>query len=895
MKNYATLVSVFLFSLIFSIQVFAGQTGKISGYVLDSQTGDAVIGANIVIEGTYLGAAADVNGYYFINNITPGTYTVMVSAVGYTKTKVTEVVVKIDLTTNLDVKLTSEAISLDEEVVVTAQRPLMVKDLTSTKASVSSSDIKMMPVENMNQVINLQAGVVDGHFRGGRTGEVAYLIDGIPVNDAYNGNVSVQVENNSIRELEIISGTFNAEYGQAMSGIVNIVTKEGSQKYEGGFQAYAGSYMTGHTDIFRHLDKVGSNISRDFQFNFSGPVKLLPNFSFFLTGRYVDDDGYYFGTRVYNIDDALPKNPTNTPAAYLSPTGDGEAVPMQTYKKYSFNGNLTYSLPKWKINYSMFFDNNENKYYNHGWSWSPDGLKTHYRENLVLNLHISFFPSNATYSSLKFSSNLNRYKGYLYENESDANYIDPMYGNPTSGYTFRQGGNEGDRYRRQTLTYTGLWSLESQVSKEHKIKVGIEGRYYDLYNHGKSIVNLTEGQVDDNLMPIFTLGYRQEGTSGNQSYRKNPYTLAAYVQDKMEYDILIINAGVRFDYFNSNSLMPADDRNPSLVAPNPSFPGFLEQKRASAKMQASPRLGFSFPISNQGAIHFSYGHFFQIPQFQYLYVNDEHIISSGQSLSSITGNPDLEAERTVKYELGLQQVVFPNVALNLSVYYSDIRNLLGMEIINTYEGFKYAKYINKDYANVKGLIIGFDKRFADYFGGRIDYTYQIAEGNSSDPMTVYNNNQSDPPVEPEKKVVPLNWDQQSTLNITANFGKPGDWTVGLVFQYGSGRPYTEDIRISNGVRFENGGRIPTFWNIDLRADKVFNVFGLDVRTFLLVYNLFDIKNEVGVYSTTGRAGIDLNTQFAGEINGLNNIEDYVNNPGQYSAPRQIKVGLSLEF
>jgi hypothetical protein len=259
------------------------------------------------------------------------------------------------------------------------------------------------------------------------------------------------------------------------------------------------------------------------------------------------------------------------------------------------------------------------------------------------------------------------------------------------------------------------------------------------------------------------------------------------------------------------------------------------------------------------------------------------------------GNPDLKAENTVMYEIGLQQVLFENFAFNFTVYYRDIRNWLGMEIINTYEGFKYARFINRDYANVRGFIVTLDKRFANYFSAKVDYTFQIAEGNASDPRAVYNNNQTNPPIEETKTVVPLDWDQRHTLNLSLNVGIPGDWTAGFIFQYGSGWPYTEDIKISKGVRFENGGIKPATYNLDLRAEKTFRVFGLNLNTYLMVYNVLDIKNEYGVYSTTGRANSDLNTQFAGDIIGLNTLDQYVNNPGNYSTPREFRLGLGFEF
>lgn len=159
---------------------------------------------------------------------------------------------------------------------------MITKDLTSTSTIVSSEDIKMMPVDNMQAIVNLQAGVVNGHFRGGRSDEVAYLVDGIPVNDVFNGSLGIEVENSSIRQIEVISGTFNAEYGQALSGVVNIVTQDGSQNYEGTASAYIGNYFTDHTDIFWNLNKVNTSGPKDLQFSLSGPTKLLDGLTFLL-------------------------------------------------------------------------------------------------------------------------------------------------------------------------------------------------------------------------------------------------------------------------------------------------------------------------------------------------------------------------------------------------------------------------------------------------------------------------------------------------------------------------------------------------------------------------------------------------------------------------------------
>lgn len=905
-NTYAFVLSMLLFMFFMSAASFAGTTGKISGKVVDSETGEPIVGANIVLEGTYLGAAADMNGYYYINNIPPGKYTIVASSIGYQKTIVQDVIVKIDLTTKIDIKLSSTSINIGREVVVRAERPLVQKDLTSNTATVSSEDIKMMPVESIGQVVNLQAGVVGGHFRGGRSNEVAYLVDGVSVTDAFNNSMGVEIENTSVRQMEVISGTFNAEYGQAMSGVVNIVTQDGSQNYEGSASAYVGNYVTSHKDLFHNLDKMDRVASQNLQFSFSGPVPYLKGLTFFTTGRYFNDEGYLYGQRVYNVTDDAPLpvqvfDGTKTTTEYvMRNTGDGSYVPMNPNKKYSFNGKLTYTLPGFKFSYSLFWDDNYNKYYNHSFFQTPDGIKKHYRNNTINTFQATHVISQSTFQTLQLSTNYHNYYGYLYADPFDSRYVNPTQGLPITNYTFRSGGNEGDRYERYTRTNILKWTLASQVSKEHKIGAGIEARMHKMFNHSMSIINLTEDVPDTashiDGKTIFTLGYMNYGTSSdrgyNTGYTKKPFEVSAYIQDKMEYDIMIINAGVRFEYFDANASMPADWKNPRN---NPLYPGAGLMTKSKPKFQISPRLGASFPISDKGAIHFSYGHFFQMPNFENLYYNSDYIVSPTTGLSSITGNPDLKGQKTVMYEIGLQQVLFPNVAFDLTVYYRDIRDLLGMEIIKTYEGFRYAKYINQDYGNVRGFIVTLEKMFSDYFGAKIDYTYQIAEGNSSDPTSVFNNNQTDPPIATPKRVVPLDWDQRSTLNLTLNVGNMGDWSVGLICSYGTGMPYTEDPLYVNGLIFNNMGIKPSTYNVDLRAEKNFNVAGLNINTFLLVYNLLDIKNQYGVYGSTGTATSDLNTKRAVPIVGLNTIEDMINNPTMYSTPRQIRLGLSVGF
>ncbi len=164
----------------------AQTTGKIAGVVTDADFGSGLPGVNVFIEGTTQGTATNVEGAYSIIGVPPGTYTVVASYIGFATQKTENVVVNAGLTVEVDFELREEVFE-GEEIVVVAERPLVQKDLTATTAIVSGDEIRSLPVENFGQVLGLQAGVVDGHFRGGRIGEVGYWVDGMPVTDVFDG------------------------------------------------------------------------------------------------------------------------------------------------------------------------------------------------------------------------------------------------------------------------------------------------------------------------------------------------------------------------------------------------------------------------------------------------------------------------------------------------------------------------------------------------------------------------------------------------------------------------------------------------------------------------------------------------------------------------------------
>lgn len=940
--------------LLAPIALQAGTTGKIVGTVTDAETGDPLVGANVVVKDTQRGAATDLDGEYLILNLPPGTYTVTFSNLGYQTVQMTDVQVSIDKTVHLDAELKPTVLQAAPTVTVTAQKPVVKKDLTSTEVSVNTEDIKMMPVENFGDVVQLQAGVVNGHFRGGRSNEVVFMIDGVIVSDPYKSSdpfgreTNNTVENSAIQEIQVVSGTFNAEYGQAMSGIVNVVTKEGSPtKYSGEISLAAGDYVSGRSidvgyydnqaGLLTYNDQLSPKALQDYQFSVSGPVpQMKGKLTFFANGRYLNDSGSLYGKRVFEPSDSSNFSSSNPDNWYIERSGDGKVMTLNPFRKYNGQGKLTYRFENGaKLSYQILADNM--KYRNldnlvpqddvedpRKFKYNPDGMYWQYGTGMNQILSFNQALSEKSFYTLNLSYTKNTYKFYVHENPNDPAYVRQERLQDAQNYAFYTGGQGMWHQDRSTRKAGVKFDITTQANKLHQLKAGIDLNQYSL--------QLEEYQLvwDDQLnkLKINPLSSWNHNRYPNKSADSplggfpfsspgfRPLSFSTYLQDKVEYDFMIVNVGVRLDYFHPDAEVPTDLRDPgndhfsyydpaadttinnldpiNPVNPDGSYnPWHYKYRTAKPVTQLSPRVGIAFPITAKGVLHFSYGHFFQIPPFQYLYYNPEFEVLPGQ-LQSRIGNGELKPERTVMYEVGLQQEIAEGTGLNITGFYKDVRNLLGMEVLRTYDQKIYARYINRDYGNVRGITIALDRRMSNLFSASIDYTYQVAEGNSSDPNDVFYNNQADPPRETIKKVIPLDWDQTHTVNFNLNIGDPGDWGVSFVGRMGSGLPYTATPFLKEEGA-TNGARRPAHYNIDLKTYKTWDLGGLRTTLTLNVYNLFDIRNENDVFTDTGRATYTLERNQAFSVQGYNNLDDYFTHPEYFSSPRQVKLGLSIGF
>lgn len=903
---------LFAVGIIISIisSAFAGTTGKIAGRVTDANTGEPLIGANVIVKDSFFGASTDLDGYYAILNLPPGTYILQVEYIGYNTTEITDVKVSIDLTTPIDISLSETTLETSETITIVAERQTIQKDLTATTSVVDDQIIEALPVTEVSEVLKLQAGYVDGHMRGGRKGEVAYWVDGIPVTDAYDGGTVVDVNKDMIQELQVVSGAFNAEYGNAMSGIVNMVTKGGSNEFGGSFTTYLGDYYSTHTDIFWDIDNFNPLSIYNFDGSIHGAI-VKEKLFYYLNGRHIYFCGRYNGKEEYE--------PSNTwtviNGEFLkyrdsSDIGSGDYVPMNWNRKNYGQMKLIYKMtPTINILSNTIYDHVKYRDYDRNYKLNPDGDLQRFRTGTAQMFKITHILSPETFYELALTGFQKDYKHYTYKDPHDSKYVHPSLNDPPINNSFKTGGTNLSRFNRETFTLLGKLDFTSQLSKSQQIKWGAEYRQYQLKYDDYTLQPIDEDLSFNRYILDDSQYIRTEipdDTSRFRSrYTRKPLEAAAYLQDKMEFEDFILNIGVRFDYFDANTQYPADPEDPDILLPRKTVnreKTYEERltywyKDTKPKYQISPRVGAAFPISSTGKVYFSYGYFFQRPSFELLYQNPSYKVDETTGDAALIGNPNLDPEKTIQGELGIQQEIFTDLMVDATIYFRDIRDLTGTraDLIRLPGGKEYALYSNSDLGLVKGFILAFKKRMSGNYSASIDYTFQIAEGTASDPKDALDAKNSESL--PEVQLIPLNWDQRHTINASMTYAAT-TWGGSLIYTYGSGLPYTPQYTDNISILLTNKGTKPATNNVDLKLYKDFRFYGFDCTFFTRIFNLFDTLNETGVYNDSGRAGYTLDKVQAERENApeiINSLDDWFTDATKYSEPRRIEFGLTLSF
>lgn len=775
--------------LLMASAVFAAN-GKVAGVVKDAQNGQLLPGANVQLVGTTLGSTTDAQGRYFILNVPPGTYSVKVTFIGYEPVTISNVVSRLDVTTPLDFQLKPTVVEVGEGVTIVAERPLVDKTLTASRSNIGIKELdNALPAGSIERIVETTASVFKGYIRGGRKYETKTLYDGVNISDSYftggtgapqvyqqytstrrsdeDENNAVDVNPQGVQEVAVLAGTFNAEYDAAAAGIINIASRDGGRKLAGklfvrssaGGLNHAGPSV--YNDLSRFLaekatlaasttpanqekaalmkfsqatiDEIGygNDPAIDGDLSLGGPLTSKGNFYF--TGHLLNSHGRFPGEFNREINSSLKLNYNLTPTQRL--TGNvivNDGGILGGWKNQAFSsrfkffpegnaqneklGLVTYLGWTNTLSPKTFFEvkgSYVGRTSRFGYSDdNNDGIISRGEDGDFLIIRTA--DQAKMYLGTGGSGVLNGKRTFFTGDPGNERFHDVAY---SSGqYRFGQPGFYYEDLKRNALQLKG--DITSQVSFNHQLKAGFLYRYHTVEDF----------QQRTQVVKIFDVNFPFEETS----YKLHPKEWGMYVQDRIEYQGIVINAGLRVDGFDTGAEQFGDFFNVSQQVTLPSGAVIRDQLRTKdvpAKWFVGPRVGISHPISATAAMHYSWGRFFSAPPFGGLYENYGNF--SNPSLPLVQDVAADPPEATA-YEIGTQWSFKDDYVLGVTAYYRDIKNYgTTSYAINpvTGQGFGSYTYVTSfGYADGRGIELTLEKRASGWLAGRLSYTYSYIKG-----------------------------------------------------------------------------------------------------------------------------------------------------------------------
>jgi len=947
-----------VFNLILVSLASAGTTGKIMGRVTDTANGEPLPGVNVFISGTTLGSASDLDGNYYILNVPPGTYTLRFEFVGYARYDFTNVLVQIDLTTRMDAQMKSEVLTM-EAVEVVAERPVVVKDISNSQLNINQKVIETMPITNVNQVLTLQAGIQSSSagiiVRGGGANQTIFMIDGLSYNDERNNYPYAAVTLSATQEYQVQTGGFNAEYGQARSGVVNVITKEGSaQKYSGS------AFVSYRPAAPKHLGISVYDKNSYFNRPFYDPAVCWTGtadgtWDAFTRRQYYNFEGWN-AVAQRTLQDSDPANDLTPEAAqrifdwyrrrqgdikkpdYVMDLGFGGPIPFtgsnlgnprfffsyyrmrdmfvyplatDSWEEFHTQLKLTFDLtPAMKLMINGMYGEDESVS-PYDWTVTPTGslLRTqaevadltnssnrgisipympgyyspgiisHYIGNIKLTHTLSssaFYEARIQYKFTKHNvyKTRDRDTRKIYEVVPGYFVDEAPYGYMGDLLTGLGGMHIGGwmnlgRDSTENATFTIGLDLTKNLDLNNDLKAGFEFVYND-YNIQSATVSPALASWNRTMV-----------------YRIFPYRLGAYFQDKLEYEGFIANLGLRLDYSYGNTknylLEPYDPYfSPDLGA---QLEETAPSENSKATLRFSPRLGISHPITENSKLYFNYGHFRSEPfsSYRFRIQRDE-----GRKITYL-GDPNMDQEKTIAYELGYEQGFFDMLLVKAAAYYKDVSEQPGWILYRGLKNVLYYKAENNNYADIRGIEFTVSKHLGQWITGLINYTYDVRTSGYFG-LQEYN---EDPQRQQEyKKQNPVLTRTHPRPYARANldFHSPdkygpqwlgfhplADWSLNLLGDWSTG--YYETFNPQNLPGVVDDIKWRDWYNLNLRLSKLFRIKNYEIQLYVDITNVLNTKymSESGFADAFDRRDYLESLRFSweqGDQKGNDRVGDY---------------------
>ncbi len=833
----------------------AQTTGRITGKVIDQQSGEPLVGANILIVGTSYGAATDVNGEYLISQVPSGTYNIRASYIGYQNVVIRGINVVSGLTQNVDFKLPSSTIAT-QEVVIVSKKPLIQKSATNAIRIVSSEDLQSLPVRDIGEIVALQPGVVQQNgltfIRGSRPDETGYMLEGADVKNVLSrdGGSLIETTPDALQEILVQAGGYTAEYGNANAGIVSSDFKTGTDQYHLSLRAetdnfgnypgkkFLGTYSYGYSDYVVTLS--GPIYTKKVKLFLSGENYFVRDYAphFFDSNPATFSDGAaYDTTKVY---DTGFYGGSTSDYQYLK--WDGGNIPGRMQNRYTVNGTILYNDNPLTIRVAGAYTFQKQR--TNGPTvinlFDTQRLPVNDNSNILLSAKgtyllsaNSFLEANINY----YDRHSKTYDPYFKDNflSYDDSLLNAQYGfqffnsvtPPLSydfyGFPFNRPGAVLTGFIKDHNSYMGgSVSYTAQVEK-HSLKIGGSYQRWTIRHWGNGSPSTTlstilqnpdaaankdsmKALIGNTLYRVFNnYGYDVFGNEIDSGpfAPKHPVLASGYVEDKIEISDLIINAGLRYDFINmdswawTNPLLPSVNDQTHLIPDSALTTG-------TKYSYVSPRLGFSFPVTDRTVFHMQYGKFVQAPSldvaYRGMYQASEIITGTNLFTNPIAYNP--QPIRTTQYEVGFSQQFTDFAAFDVTAFYKDIKGQLQYAAIQTEPGAprsKYNAFVNQDFATTEGLELSFKLRRIDRVRAEINYTFSNAEGTNSfsgSGIGATEVNGNVPTV-----LIPLTYNQthRGSIVFDYRFGKDDGGPIlqqlglNFLFTFNSGHPFIDLI------------------------------------------------------------------------------------------------------
>jgi len=936
--------------LLFSLTLVGGwlqaqKAASLSGKVLDAINGDPLIGANITIVGTYKGASADINGNYVINGIKPGDYSIKVQFIGYETKLYTGITFSNGEKKELTIKLKEQTERLNE-VTVVGRKGQIDLEAAASEVSITQQEIAQMNVRDVQEVIQMQAGVVktpDGlQIRGARVYETEYIVDGISAQDPLAGTgFGVDVNSSAISSVDLITGGVGAEYGGGSSGVVNTKIREGGEKFE-----ISGSYQRDNLGD----PSVATSFNTDrMELNVSTPLTKNKKFTLFASGSvFLTDE--YFPNQADQLNSSLfSNNPefwaprqtnsyTNTVKLSYK-IASGTKITLTNQHSLNINQN-TRTLQ------IVGFDAILAPGYQYARSNNLDNATTytHHSNLTALNLNHLInkrwglsFSAGRLFTNLRADANGRPFRtetvDQILDEDNIITYPVGLFnpGDPTGIYFVNAGDglvNNGgitpvwhDHYAQE---YTFNAKATYIPNQNNELSFGIQNTFteYQWVDVSRPWVGAPI-QINDSVSTqSVSIG------SSNDIWAVNPIEGGIFVQDKITYKGIIATLGLRMNYWAPGKFADDAVNDPTAPVIDQVRKDYLDKTSEVFglrwKARLLPKINVSFPVTENNVLYFNYGHSMRLPHPRFLYAGLDPTYQDRSFLSSL-GNPDIDPEVNVSYEIGLKSKLTQDLALTLTAFNNNRFDYIVSRrvIVEDQTGRPTTKnfYINQDYAKIYGLEVGLNYRIGQYLRTFSNVAYQVARGksNSARESSLQIEQNGEVPLTQEQF---LAFDRPWNINAGIVFAPDSTlpilgadltgFTAFLSYQFTSGFRYTPHRQIGTNElgRPQYEPIIDQFlqataepWNnFDLKLR--YNIptglkKGKGVSVSLEIRNLLDARNSQIVNPVTGRAyrfGDDVPLEWRDpRFNGPQERGLDPRNPARYLAPRQILYGIEFRF